>query len=87
MLWQFRIQPGRSPMHATKRNSIVVEMTREEAAVLHKVTQFVGGPPKGYRGVIDSLSKELRSVGIGFRGDVTGSISFQESRDDRERQS
>lgn len=72
-------------MHAYKRNSIVIEMTRDEAAVLHKVTQFIGGSPKGPRGIIDQLDKELRSLSIGYRGDVTGSISFQESLDDRER--
>lgn len=53
---------------------IELQLTIEEAKVIHFLTGYVGGDPKGPRGVIDKLRRALSDAGAycNTNGDAAG---------------
>lgn len=51
----------------TYRQNVTLELTPEEADVLHTILHYVGGPPSGPRGAATSIARKLRAAGTPLR--------------------
>ncbi len=74
-----------SAVEAKRGVPILLELTREEAEMLHRVCRSVGGPPDaGHpRAAIDSVQKKLQLLDIRVRKDVvrSGNVYLYKNRE------